>query len=74
MGSNQIVEVSPLVGLVSLVSVYLSSNQIVDVSALVDNEGLADGDSVWLGDNPLSDDAINVQIPALEARGVVVSH
>ena len=44
-------------------------NQISDIEALVNNPGLADGDWVWLGNNPLSETSVNTYIPQLEARG-----
>jgi hypothetical protein len=40
----------------------------------VDNEGLSQGDEVYLHDNPLSSDSINTYIPQLEARGVEVHY
>jgi len=38
----------------------------------VDNEGLSEGDRVYLMGNPLSSDSINIYIPQLRARGVTV--
>jgi hypothetical protein len=40
----------------------------------VDNEGLSEGDEVQLQQNPLSSDSINIYIPQLEARGVIVEY
>jgi len=40
----------------------------------VDNNGLSGGDKVYLEENPLSSDSINIYIPQLEARGVTVYH
>ena len=40
----------------------------------VDNKGLGNGDSVDLKDNPLSDQALNEQIPVLQERGVQVNY
>jgi hypothetical protein len=45
-----------------------------DVSPLVDNEGLSEGDEVQLGTNPLISHSINTYMPELEARGVIVSY
>jgi len=39
---------------------------------LVENLGLGEGDKVNLEGNPLSLDSINIYIPELEARGVIV--
>ena len=61
--SNEIVDVSPLGGLTSLKWLSLEKNQIQDISPLVANTGLGEGDAVLLYFNPLSDQAINEQIP-----------
>jgi hypothetical protein len=53
-----------------LLSLY--NNHISDISPLVDNTGLGEGDWVDLRGNPLSEQSINEYIPALEARGVQV--
>ena len=50
----------------------MTHNQIEDISPLVANTGLGEGDEVNLIDNPLSDQARNEHIPALKARGVTV--
>ena len=71
---NQIVDVSSLAALTSLRMLWLPYNQIQDISPLVANTGLGKGDIVSLRGNPLSDLAINEQIPALEARGVSVHY
>ena len=70
LSNNQISDVSPLSGLTQLTLLMLDGNQISDVSPLVDNEGLGEGDTVDLQGNPLSDEALTTQIPALQARGV----
>ena len=75
LDGNKIVDISPLADLTNLVRLRLNSNEIQDISALVANPGLSGYDSwVLLEDNPLSDRAINEQIPALEARGVSVTY
>ena len=71
---NLIVDVGPLASLTNLWWLDLEHNEIQDIGPLVANPGLAEGDWVQLGGNPLSDQAINEQIPALEARGVRVSY
>ncbi len=71
---NQISGISPLANLTDLIEILLYSNQISDISPLVDNLGLGEGDSVSLGDNPLSSDSINTYIPQLRARGVTVDY
>ena len=72
LAANQIGDVSPLSGLIQVGSLLLDGNQISDVSSLVDNGGLGEGDTVDLRGNPLSDEALSTQIPALQARGVEV--
>ena len=84
--SNQISDVGPLSGLTKLKILSLSDNQIRDVSPLVANSGLKDGAQVYLsrnptphwtpqvGGNPLGEDALRRDIPALEARGVAVTY
>lgn len=69
---NEINDISPLASLTSLTGLGLGGNQIGDVSPLVQNEGLAEGDTVTLYDNPLSSDSISIYIPQLRARGVTV--
>ena len=72
LDDNQIVDITPLNQLTNLKRLWLDNNQIEDVSPLVANTGLGEGDEVHLTDNPLSDQALNEQIPALKARGVTV--
>ncbi len=77
LGNNQIVDLAPLEGLIELNYVGLESNLIVDVTALVNNLGIGLdeydwSDSVNLCDNPLSSQALTVDIPAIEARGAMV--
>jgi hypothetical protein len=52
----------------------LMQNPISDISPLVDNLGLGEGDTVILVNNPLSEESINTYIPELEARGVTVEY
>jgi len=86
--SNRISDLTPLSGLVDLgdwppafcrpvwegveVPLDLAYNQIADISALVLNEGLSEGDGINLSGNPLSPDSIDLYIPQLEERGVNV--
>jgi len=41
---------------------------------LVQNEGLGTSDTVYLYENPLSSDSINVYLPQLNAAGVTVNY
>ena len=72
LADNEIVDVSPLTSLPTLRWLDLSGNKIRDISPLVASPGLGEGDTVYLSGNPLSDEAINEQIPALEAQGARV--
>ena len=72
LGGNKVVDVSPLASLSTLRSLDLRGNEIQDISPLVDSRVLTHGDTLYLQDNPLSDQAIKEQIPALRALGIVV--
>ena len=74
LSRNSISDVSPLASLPSLFRVFLSDNLIEDVSPLLSNSGLASGDAVTLGLNPLNTASVNTHIPVLEARSVAVYH
>jgi hypothetical protein len=71
-GANRITDVTAIQGLTNLQYLALDANQVSDLTPLVGNTGLAAGDEIWVRMNPLSSDAIDTQIPALEARGVTV--
>ena len=55
--------------LTGLSKLELNNNQIEDISPLIANTGLGQRDSVFLEGNPLSDEAINEQIPTPEGQG-----
>ena len=74
LSHNPIADVTPLAKLTNLEDLYMASNQIEDVAPLVANIGLGEGDRVNLENNPLSDQALNEQIPTLQARGVEVTY
>ena len=69
-----IIDLSGLEYCVNLTSLQLGDNQVSNIQPLVDNAGLASGDSVDLTNNPLSLHSIKDLIPLLEARGVTVSY
>ena len=66
---NDIVDLTPLRGMQRLLRLSLRSNEIEDVSILLELRELK---IVELGNNPLSDEAREVHIPALRERGVTV--
>ena len=70
---NAIADISSLSSLTRLRELYLANNLISDVAPLVENAGLGAGDYVRLDGNPLSADALAVDIPALRRRGVKVN-
>ena len=71
--SNGIADLSPLAELPDLAQLDLRDNRIVDIAPLAANADLADGDWVALDGNPLSEESLNVHVPALLDRGVAVS-
>ncbi len=70
--SSNITDLTGLEHCTSLTILHLANNKITDISPLVNNEGLSNGDSVQLVANPLNPDSIDIYIPQLEARGVTV--
>ena len=71
LGSNLVSDVTPLAGLRTLKGLDLSRNLVADIAPLVDNE-LGSGDWITLTGNPLSEQSLNVHVPALRERGVYV--
>ncbi len=69
---NGINDAGPLRGLWNLAVINLSGNAISDVEPLSENPGLAEGDALFLSANPLNSTACEVEIPALQSRGVYV--
>ncbi len=71
---NYIDDVSFLSTLSELQKIDLSSNPVADISPLLQNTGIGEGDTVYLMQTPSSDATINTYIPELEARGVTVEY
>lgn len=69
---NCVTDIAVLENLKKLEEVNLRGNQISDLSPLVYDLGLGSGCRIDVRDNPLSQEAMDVQIPELEKRGVVV--
>jgi internalin A len=65
---SDISDISSLAGLTRLKILSLFSNEITDLSPLVENESFSDGHLDVKG-NPLSCEAKEVQVPALKERG-----
>jgi Leucine-rich repeat (LRR) protein len=74
LDNNQIINIISLSTLINLRELGLADNQIVDISPLINNGGINSGDTVYLTNNPLSNDSINNYIPLLEGRGVTVHY
>ena len=77
LGFNRINGISPLTSLTNLANLDLNNSQINDISPLVENNGLGEGDEVWLEGNNLdlwvgSEDQENIR--QLQERGVVVHY
>ena len=68
----QITDLTGLEHATQLRELRLNGNPISDLSPLVANTGLGDGDEVDVQENPLSYTSINTHIPALQSRGVTV--
>jgi internalin A len=66
---NQIVDITNLSGLTQLLQLNLIDNLVVEVQSLVTLSQLTD---LWLNGNPLSNTAITVHIPQIEANGTFV--
>ncbi len=71
--SNGIADLSPLGELSNLRQLDLRGNRISDLAPLIANSDLAQGGQVALDGNPLSEESLNVHVPALLDRGVQVS-
>lgn len=74
LSDNFISNLTPIRNLPELESVSLRNNQISNIFSIANNQGIASGDNVYLEGNPLSDNSLNVYIPALLARGVNVTY
>jgi internalin A len=70
LGGNQIIDITPLSNLTALKRLSLSNNQISDISPLANLTNLT---TVYLWENPLGSDSINIYVPELRARGVDVT-
>ena len=66
---NAIADISPLANLPSVVVLNLANNAILDIAPLLALRWLR---YVDLRGNPLSEQAVEVHVPTLQARGVVV--
>jgi hypothetical protein len=72
LSDNQVTSLAPLAAMRYVADLDLAGNAIADLAPLVTNADFGAGDRIWLARNPLSQVALNEQIPALRGRGVVV--
>ena len=75
LSSNSIADVTPLENLTQLTRLDLNNNTIADISPLVGLNLIGtrwDSTGLSLKGNPLSYAAIHTQIPAMQAKGIVV--
>jgi hypothetical protein len=70
--ANALSNISALSGLTKLHQLDISDNDITSLAPLVANSGLAGSDTIFVGQNPLSQQALTVDVPALQARGVTI--
>lgn len=70
--NNHISNLSALAQHALIHMLVLSNNEVSDLSVLVNNLGFADTDTLYITGNPLSETALNTQIPILQTRGVTV--
>jgi internalin A len=70
--TNEISDLSPLSELPNIRLLGLFSNQVEDIKPLADNLSFSAGDRIYLQENPLSTTSIDVYIPRLQSRGVLV--
>ncbi len=76
LANNNISDISALSGLTNLTQLWLHNNNISDVSPLVKLNLIGtqwDSTGLYLWNNPLNNEAIRTHIPAMQARGIVVS-
>lgn len=69
---NPLASIEPISQMQGLHILSMRQCGITDLAAIVANANIAEADTVMVPENPLSETAMNVQIPALEARGVTV--
>ncbi|HOC72864.1 MAG TPA: leucine-rich repeat domain-containing protein, partial [Candidatus Hydrogenedentes bacterium] len=75
--SNFLTDVSPMAGLEALTFLGVSGNYLTTLAPLVSGTTFtlaANPPELYAGDNPFETDVCDTQIPALETRGVTVSH
>ena len=72
LGSNLVSDLAPLSALDELDGLDLANNLVSDIGPLVENRNIDREDWITLTGNPLSEESLNVHVPALRERGVQV--
>ena len=72
LNDNHLAKLNELANLTNLTCLQLESNQISDISALVKNEDISG--TIILKNNPLSDIALSIHIPALAKRKIKIEY
>ena len=72
LDDNSISTISAIAGLTNLTALRLLNNAISDISPLVTNTGLGSGDWIDVRGNFLNNTSINIYIPTLQNRGIVI--
>ena len=72
LGSNLVSDLGPLSALDELDGLDLANNLVSDIGPLVENRNIDREDWITLTGNPLSEESLNVHVPALRERGVQV--
>ncbi len=74
IGKNRIRDLSSLSNLISLEEIRLKDNQISDLTVFVNKNDMDSLRAIDIRNNPLSEQAISIQIPELRKRGVSVRY
>jgi len=69
LSMNDVSDIEPLADLMNLSTLDLSNNKITDIFSLIENPELGADDNLYIGLNPLSQEALFVHIPILQSRG-----
>jgi Leucine-rich repeat (LRR) protein len=69
LSNNEISDISSLEDLPLLFYLSLFGNPVVDLGPLIHNPGIGTFDTIVLTENPLSEEALSVQVPSLKRVG-----
>jgi hypothetical protein len=72
LANNRIADITALQTLMAVHVIDLTYDSVTNLYPLVLNTGLATGDTLKIGHNPLSTESTTSYVPALQARGVIV--